>query len=111
MGIASVALLDLGFFDMLGILGWAWKFLLVLVIWGFVQNSLGFSPTVALIVAVILVYILVVQHPFITSVGYILYFILGAGLLFVVPMLLPMHQPSQKEIYARVHAKMMRGHQ
>lgn len=76
--------------DWLNLFTWGWKFLLIVMIWGFVQGHLGFSPLVSMIVTGILGYILVFEHPFITSGVIILYYLLMMGLLFVLPSFIPM---------------------
>ena len=83
----------MGFFDdALFIIDLAkWFVLLYMAYWlyNWTREKLVFSPTLAIIVAGVLIYFLVIEHPFIGALGIFGWILLTGGLIYVVGMFAP----------------------
>ncbi len=100
-------LLHIAFFsiidDVLNILSWTWWLWLFFLAWYFykwAQEHVGFSPVLAIAVGAILVYFLVIEHPFIGSFSILVWILITSGILWLLPMVSMLfntffHKPDQ----------------
>jgi len=75
--------------NFLKMMWWFWLLIIALLLWRFVSSVLGFSPFLSILIWAILVYILLIKHPIISSSVVILYFLLMMGLLWILPSFFP----------------------
>ncbi len=68
-----------------------WLVLLYMAYWlyNWTREKLVFSPTLAIIVAGVLIYFLVIEHPFIGALGIFGWILLTSGLIYVIGMFAP----------------------
>ena len=64
-----------------------WLFLAIIAWWyyNWVRDKLAFSPLLTIVVAGIIVYYLVIEHPIIGSFGVIGWVLLTSGILYMLP--------------------------
>ncbi len=92
----------MGFFD--DVLFWfdlgKWLILLYMAYWlyNWTRDKLVFSPTLTIIVAGVLIYFLVVEHPFIGALGIFGWILLTRGLIYVIGMFAP-------SVYGFIHRR------
>src|SRR3989344_2173256 len=87
--------------DIVNILTWGWWIWLFFIAWFYykwAQDHLSFSPLLTIAVGGILVYFLVIEHPFIGSVSVLFWTLLMSGILWLLPMITAffnkvMHKP------------------
>ncbi len=72
---------------------WVWLFLIAWWYYKWASDHLAFSPLLTIVVAAILIYFLVIEHPIIGSLGVIFWVLLTSSILYVlgtIPMLVAM---------------------
>ncbi|MEK6953755.1 MAG: hypothetical protein AABX01_02015 [Candidatus Micrarchaeota archaeon] len=78
------------FFFYAELLKWLWLAILAYFYYAWARDHLFFSPPLVLIVGGILIYYLVVENPIFGSIGLIGYTLLFGGVLYLLPLFLPM---------------------
>ncbi len=68
---------------------WLWLILLAFFFYQWAQNHVGFSPMLTIVLAVVLIYYLVIKHPFLGSSTLIFWTLLSSGVLYLLPIVLP----------------------
>ena len=68
---------------------WIWLFLVGWWWYNWAREHLAFSPLFALVVGAILVYYLVIEHPFIGSAGMVFWVVLTSGVIWLLPFVMP----------------------
>lgn len=71
------------------LLGWLWLAVLAFFYYAWARDHLFFSPPLVLIVAGILIYYLVIEHPIFGTAGLLFYTLIFGGALYLVPIFLP----------------------
>ncbi len=66
-------------------LWWVWLFLVGWWYYSWARDHLAFSPLLTLVVGGILVYYLVIEHPFFGSLGMITWVLVTSGILWLLP--------------------------
>lgn len=64
---------------------WLWLFLVGWWYYSWAKEHLAFSPLLTLVVGAILVYYLVIEHPFVGSLGMIVWVLVTSGILWLLP--------------------------
>jgi hypothetical protein len=64
---------------------WIWLFLVAWWYYSWAREHLAFSPLLTLVVGGILVYYLVIEHPFIGSFGMVFWVLVTSGVLWLMP--------------------------
>ncbi|MFA4946104.1 MAG: hypothetical protein WC607_01000 [Candidatus Micrarchaeia archaeon] len=64
---------------------WVWLFFLAWYYYNWAREHLAFSPLLTLAVGGILVYYLVIEHPFVGSFGMIFWIVFTSGILYMLP--------------------------
>ncbi|MBI4406778.1 hypothetical protein HY571_02595 [Candidatus Micrarchaeota archaeon] len=67
------------------ILKWIFLFFLAYYYYNWAREHLPFSPLLAVAVGLILVYYLVIEHPFVGAFGYIGWAVISSGALLLIP--------------------------
>ncbi len=99
--IAMLSIID----DVVNILTWSGWLCLFFLAWYFyqwAQNHVGFSPLLTIVVGGILIYFLVIEHPFLGSLSILFWILLTSGILFLLPMVSILfntffHKPSPNQ--------------
>ncbi|MBI3588200.1 hypothetical protein HY995_03710 [Candidatus Micrarchaeota archaeon] len=89
--VLHIPLVTLGFFDDIGFFGqllW-WLVLLYMAYWlyNWTREKVGFSPILTMVVAGLLIYFLVIEHPFIGALGIFGWIVVTGGILYVLGMI------------------------
>ncbi len=92
----------MGFFDdaefFLDIVKWLILLYMAYYLYNWARDKLVFSPTLTFIVAAVLIYFLVIEHPFIGALGIFGWILLTSGLIYIVGMFAP-------GVYAFIHRR------
>lgn len=70
-------------------ISYGWWIILFLMAWwwySWAKEHLSFSPVLTLVVGAILVYYLVIEHPFFGAIGVVGWILISSGILYLLPM-------------------------
>lgn len=70
-------------FSWLSYFWWVWLFIIAWWYYKWASDHLAFSPLLTIVVAAILIYFLVIEHPLIGSAGVVLWVILSSSIFYV----------------------------
>ncbi|MFH1750705.1 MAG: hypothetical protein ABH863_03445 [Candidatus Micrarchaeota archaeon] len=78
------------------LLWWLWLAMLAYFYYAWARDHLFFSPPLVLVVGGILIYYMVIEHPLFGSVGLVFYTLIFGGVLYLLPLFLPMFRKRQQ---------------
>ncbi|MBU1197558.1 hypothetical protein KJ765_03515 [Candidatus Micrarchaeota archaeon] len=79
-----------GFLEWIQYLWWLWLFIVAWFFYNWAREHLAFSPILTLAVAAILIFYLVIEHPIFGSMTLLGWTLLSSGILYLLPLFLPM---------------------